>query len=306
MNEEKIKKLARPMMLTATLIWGLGYVVMKNALTSIPACWLLATRFLLGGMLLSAIFWNKLRTISRKCLRGGLICGLFFGAAYIIQSYGMIYTTPGRSAFLTSIYCVIVPFLAWLLYKFSLDRYNIIAALLCIVGIGLISLTNKFTIGKGDLLTLVSGFFFACHIISLEHFVQHQDPVIISIVQFITAGSMALVLALLFEPFPTSIPRNALLSIVYLVVLSTSFAMLLQAISQKYVASAAASVLMSLQAPFSALFSVIIYHERLTLQMLAGFALIFLAILCSETKFAFLVRKLPKQVQLKRKQLTLK
>lgn len=286
------------MLLIATLIWGLGYVVMKNALNSLPPCWMLAIRFLSAGILVSAVFWRRLMLLNRKSLRGGIIAGLFFGTAYILQVYGLTETTPGKNAFLTSVYCVIVPFMAKFLFKSSLDRYNVMAALLCIVGIGLTSLTGQFTMGRGDLLTLACGFFFAGHILALGYAVRDQDPIAVSAVQFLTAGSMALLWALLFEAPPTSVSRDTVLSMAYLIVLSTSVGLLLQAVGQKYTPPATTAVLMSLEAPFGALFSVIICHEQLTIQLLAGFAIIFLAILCTETKFAFLNKKAPRHGQI--------
>ena len=87
---------------------------------------------------------------------------------YIFQTYGLTHTTPGKKRFLTAVYCVIVPFLVWLLYKQKPDKYNITAAFLCLLGIGLVSLKGDFSIGIGDLLTLVGGVFFALQVVTLN------------------------------------------------------------------------------------------------------------------------------------------
>ena len=77
--------------------------------------------------------------------------GGFLYLAYSIQTYVLAQTTPSKNAFLTAVYCVLVPFLTWAVVKTRPDRYNIAAALLCVTGVGLVSLTEELTINTGDL-----------------------------------------------------------------------------------------------------------------------------------------------------------
>lgn len=291
MNELVLAKLARPLILLATLIWGSTFVIMKNTLDQVPTFFLLAVRFSVAAVILGTVFWKKWRLMKPGYLLGGAVMGTFLFAAYSFQTFGLEGTTPGKNAFLTAVYCVIVPFLYWIITRRAPDRYNIAAAILCVTGVGLVSLSTAFTITFGDILTLMGGFVYACHIIAVARFSQEKDVFLLTTVQFAVTAVWAWICALLFAPLPTSLNGDALGSLLYLAIAATAGALLFQNVGQKYTPPATAAVLLALEAPFGAAFSVVFGRERLSGPMVVGFVLIFFAILCSETKLAFLKRK---------------
>lgn len=290
MNESVLIKLARPLIVLATLIWGSTFVIMKSTLDTVPTFYLLAFRFTAGAAILGAVFWKKWRLMDRSYLAGGAVMGTFLFAAYSTQTFGLMGTTPGKNAFLTAVYCVIVPFLYWIVSHRAPDKFNVAAALLCITGVGLVSLTSEFSMGWGDVLTLVSGFVYACHIVAVARNAQGKDIFLLTAVQFAVTAVWAWIFALLFEEFPLAMTPGALGSLVYLAVAATAGALLFQNVGQKYTPPATAAVLLALEAPFGVGFSVLAGSETLTAPMVMGFVLIFVAILCSETKFSFLRR----------------
>ena len=91
----------------------------------------------------------------RQTLLAELAVGGTMFTAYAFQTIGLTGTTPGKNAFLTAIYCVIVPFLYWLIDRRRPDRFNIAAAFLCMLGIGLVSLDGNLSMGWGDVSTSV-------------------------------------------------------------------------------------------------------------------------------------------------------
>lgn len=293
MKETTLQTLARPMLVLAPVIWGSSFVVMKNSLDSVPVFYLLAFRFAVAAGLLALVFRRQLKRMDRGYLKSGAILGTYLFLAYVSQTYGLEYTTPGKNAFLTAVYCVIVPFLYWAVSRRRPDRYNIFSALLCVAGIGMVSLQGNFSISLGDLLTLVSGFFYACHIVAVARFSQGRDIFLLTTLQFAAAAFWSFLCGLLFSAPPHGLTSGAWTSLLYLAVFSTAGALLFQNVGQKYTPPATASVLLSLEAPFGVLFSMLFYHERPTPVMMAGFALIFVAVLCSETKFEFLWKRLP-------------
>ena len=130
MNDALLKKLSKPMIVAATLIWGSTFFLLKDTLDDVDPLFLLAFRFTFAAVLLALVFLNRWKGIDAGYwLRGGLM-GLFLFAAYTVQTYGLIGTTPGKNAFFTSIYCVIVPFLYWAVDGSRPTRYNVLAALL--------------------------------------------------------------------------------------------------------------------------------------------------------------------------------
>lgn len=143
-KQKKINILARGALFSAALIWGSSFFVVKDTVDAIPPNFLLAVRFTVGCIVLALIFHKRLKEIDREYLWKGAVIGLCLFAAYSSQTIGITDTTPGKNAFLTAVYCVIVPFLFWMVNKTKPDIYNIAAALLCLTGIGMVSLTEGF------------------------------------------------------------------------------------------------------------------------------------------------------------------
>ena len=162
MSEALLKKAARPLIVAATLIWGSTFFIMKDTLDDVDLMFLLAFRFTFAAVLLALVFWRRWKGIDPSYWwRGGLM-GVFLFAAYAVQNYGLMDTTPGKNAFFTAVYCVIVPFLYWAVDRARPDRFNVLAAALCVAGIGFVSWDGGLAFTMGDALTLCGGFLFAC------------------------------------------------------------------------------------------------------------------------------------------------
>ena len=292
MNESTLSKLARPLIVLATLIWGSTFFIMKDALDEVNLMFLLAFRFTFAAVILALVFWKRWKAMDRSYWwRGGLM-GLFLFGAYAVQNYGLMGTTPGKNAFFTAVYCVIVPFLYWLVDRQRPDRFHLLAALLCIAGIGLVSWDGGLALGWGDGMTLAGGFLFACHILAVARFSQGRDIFLLTVIQFAATAVCCWVGTLVSGGIPADgLPLRAWLVLVYLAVAPTTLALLFQNIGQKYTSPASAAVLLALEAPFGVAFSVLFAQEAPTPLMYLGFLLIFLAVVCSETKFSFLRRR---------------
>ncbi len=290
-NGQKRGALAKAALLVATLIWGSTFIIFKDAMNGLPPLFILAFRYLVATVILSAVFFKKLRLINKTYLWQGAVLGVFLAAAYIFQTYGLQGTTPGKNAFLTAVYCVLVPFVSWAFFGGRPDRFNFLAAATCLAGIGFVSLDGDLSVMPGDWLTLVGGVFFALHIAFVARFNSDKDAVTLTLVQFFTAGVICGAGSLCFETLPSSVPPAAWTEIIYLAVCGTAVAMLLQNVGQKYVSSSSAAIILSLEALFGVLFSVIFGYENLSVKLVIGFALIFFAIITSETKWKFVRRR---------------
>lgn len=269
----------------SSIIWGTSFVVLKNALDSMGTMWVLAIRFTVSALLLSIMARRHFRTLSKRCVKGSVFMGLCLAAAYIVQTYGLVFTSPGKNAFLTATYCVLTPFLAWLIYKRKPGMFNILAAIFCIAGAGFVSLNEGFNdVNIGDILTLACGFFYSFHIILLENYRDAGDAAIISALQFTAAAVVCWIGALMFEAPPQNVPAAAWMEIAYLSVMCTAVCFFLQAWGIKYTPASTVAIIMTLEAVFAVIFSVLFYNETVTTRMLIGFALIFIAVVLSEAK----------------------
>lgn len=284
--------LGRLAIFATTIIWGTSFVILKNTLDSVGTLWVLAIRFTVSAALLALAANRMLKGMDKSVFRGSVLMGVCLAVAYIVQTYGLKYTTPGKNAFLTATYCVLVPFMAWGIYKRKPGAANIIAALMCISGIGFVSLGNlDGGINIGDLLTLCCGIFYGLQIIMMEQYAGKCDALSISTVQFAAAALVCWVGALLFEAPPHAVPMSAWVNIAYLSVMCTAVCFFLQAWGMKYTPSSTTAVIMTLESVFGTLISVIFYHEQITAKLVLGFVLIFFSVLISETGGSFLKKK---------------
>ena len=289
MNEKMMRRLAKPMLFAAAFIWGSSFFIMKDALDALPVQYLLAIRFTAGAVLLGLLCWKKWKIFTPDYLWRGAVIGGFLYLAYSVQTYGLALTTPSKNAFLTAVYCVLVPFFYWAFAKVRPDRYNVIAAGLCVAGVGLVSLTGDLTVNPGDGLTLVSAVFYASHIVAVAKVSPGKDIYLLTVFQFAFSGLYAWIGGAITETFPAqALARpEVLLPLVYLAVMATTAALLFQNVGQVWSDPASASVILSLESVFGVLCSVVFAGDQVNGRMLLGFALIFIAVVCSETKFSF-------------------
>ena len=277
------------LIILATVIWGFSFVVMKDTVEVLPPAWLLGFRFTTAGIILTAILWKRVRRVfSLKVLGAGALLGVFDFSAFWTQTVGLEYTTPGINAFLTATYCVIVPFLWWVIARRRPTIFNIGAAALAVAGIWLVSVSTggeTLTLGFGEGMTLACALLFAVHIVFTSKFSQVHDVLVLTAIQFVTEGVLGLLVGAGFETLPalSQITPSIVGGMAFLIIFASIVAFGIQNVSLAYVPPAQASLFLSLESVFGVVFSVLVYGEQLTLRLVAGFVLIFVAIVISET-----------------------
>ncbi|MEG1255708.1 DMT family transporter [Clostridium sp.] len=282
-------------LLLVAILWGAGFIAVKDSLDFITPFYQMAIRFSLSTIIMYIIFHKRVNKMTKVQLKNGFIIGIFLFLGFAFQTVGIKYTTAGKSAFLTAIYVVLVPFLQWILLKKKPDNYSIIGALICLIGISMLTLQDGLSISYGDGLTLLCAFGFAGQILTISKFVKNDDPIILTVIQLGSAAILSAAVALFIEPFPTSMNLQGITSILYLAIFSTTLAFLIQNVAQKYTTSTRTAIILSLEALFGALFSVVFLNEVFTLAMLLGCILIFSAIITTETKLSFLKKSISKK-----------
>ena len=268
------------------MIWGTGFVVMKNTLSSVPPAAIIAIRYTIAAALTAVLFRRHLKGVVRADVARGALVGLLLALAYIVHTIGLDYTTAGKNAFLTTVYVLLVPFASWLIFRQKLSRSNFIAAGLMLAGIGCLSLDGESGgLNIGDLLTLLCGVFYAAHIMAVERCQRKTNTYALIVLQFAFAAAFAAVYHLLFERgLPMSLHMDTVGSLLYLSVFSTTVAMSLQNIGQSMAPASHASILLSLESVFGALASCIFLGEAVTPRMLLGFAVIFAALVVNSQR----------------------
>ena len=282
----KRELLADAVLVLTAMIWGTGFVVMKNTVDTVPPGAIIAIRYAIASVLAAALFHKHLKGLGRQdVLRGALVGALLCGA-YIVQTIGLSMTTAGKNAFLTTVDVLLVPFGCRLVFRQKLNKTNFIAAAMMLAGIGCLSLDGESGgLNPGDLWTLGAGVLFAAHIMAVERCQRKTNTYALIVLQFAFCAAIALVYALLFERgMPVKINMGTAGGLLYLSVFSTTLAMSLQNIGQSMAPASHAAILLSLESVFGALASWLLLGEVLTATMLLGFAIIFGALVVNSIR----------------------
>lgn len=272
------------LVLTAAL-WGSTFVFQKFATAELGNWCIVAIRFTIAGAMLALMTIRKWRLIDKGYLIGSLWIG---GAAAIgvwLQVAAMrLGTTPGRSAFLTVSYCVMMPFFAWMVMGEKPRKNHLLAAPICLVGIGLISLSGGGRLTLGDGVTLLCSVLFGINLISISKYSRGRDPMLLTMLQTFVCAIVGWI-GMLFEGLPAGISAGAMGNLLYLAFFSTAVASSLQAFGMKYTNPTAATIVLSMQSVFGVLFSVLLYGEEITPRIALGFAVVLAAVILAQLDF---------------------
>ena len=272
-------------LLTVTVIWGGGFVASDMALETLSPFQIMVIRFLIAAVLMTLLGVKQIRTISREEARCGIWLGSALFGGFALQIIALQYTTPSKNAFLTATNVVLVPFIALVIYRKKIEVRSLIGAGMALVGAGVLSLKDDFSIGLGDGLTLLCAVCFALQIFLTGEYVGRIRPAVLNFLQMTTACVLSAAGLLLSGDFTFAPSTRSLLAVLYLGVVSTTITYLLQTVSQKYVDETKSAIILSMEAVFGTFFSVVLLHESVTVRMLAGSALILAAVLVSEISF---------------------
>ena len=308
MTKEKLANLA---LLVAAFIWGTAFVAQSVGMDYIGPFTFLWVRSMIGaGSLLIVILVRNLISDKKKIqeqevtqekkeiqkkeetagetgkktlIIGGICCGVAMCFASGLQQVGMQYTTVGNAGFITSMYMLLVPIFSVVLRKKVPGK---IWACIGIAAVGLyfLSISEGFSISKGDFLVLLCAICFAVHVMVVDYFAPLVDGVQLSCVQFVVTSVLAMGLAFAFEtPRPDAI-LAAMIPLLYTGVLSSGVAFTLQILAQKYAQPTVATLFMSMESVFSLLGGIVVLQQFPTGRELFGCILVFFAVVCSQIK----------------------
>lgn len=282
--ERKSALWADLMLLVAAAIWGGGFVAGKMALGGMSPLAVLLYRFLLSVLVMGLLFFSKIRRATRDEIKFGFLLGAMSFSGLAIQLVALQYTTSAKQSFIAAAYVVFTPLLSWMLFKARPAAREMLAALITLLGVGLISLSGGLNIQVGDPISLGFTVVFALQIIIIGRYTKGLSPINLSFFQMLAALVLSAAAALLLK-VPLVVEEPSFWGAVfYLGPINTAFAMVLQNTAQKYTKENHAALLMSLESVFGFIFSVLIFHDPVNLRILLGCGLIMTGVLLSKLR----------------------
>ena len=205
-----------------------------------------------------------------------------FAAASNFQQAGIgAGTDAGKAGFITALYIVLVPLLGlFLRKKVSLPVW--IAVIIAVAALYLLCIKGEFALQTGDLLILLCAFFFAVHILIIDHFTQAVDGMKLSCAQFLVAGILSAIGALIFEHPDWRAIFSVALPILYVGVFSSGVAYTLQILAQKGSNPTVVTILLSMESVFAVISGAIILHQRMTTREYVGCVLMLIAVILAQ------------------------
>ena len=263
------------LLITAAAVWGVSFVVVKEALASASPLLFLAARFTIATLVLAPLV-NVRGGFSRGELRAGLILTLLLASGFATQAYGLQYTTPARSAFIVAMSSVLAPFIAVILLRHR-TGWMVVTALL-LAGLGIYFLTAPGAGGgglnKGDLWTLITAVVFGGHIVAVSEFSKQYDAQRLVWLQLPGTAIGSLIVALLLEHLRFDWSLSLVGALLFLSVMSTAVALVWQFRAQREMSSARASLIFCFEPVFAALTSWLFWGETFSGSQAFGAVLI--------------------------------
>ena len=280
------------------IIWGFAFVVQRDSMGTMGPFMFSGIRMLLGSLTLVPIFMfadsrrrkrgefknitAEERAAGRKNLAiGGIAAGIIIFIAANLQQVGLVTVDAGKTAFITALYILLVP-LCGIFLKNKTSVFNWIAAIIGAIGLYFLCITEGFSIAWGDLLVLIGAFFWAFHILVFDRFAPKVDVFKLVSIQFLVAGAISLIVALVTETNTIAAIWAEAPNIAYAGMLSSAIAFSLQGLGQKHANPTVASVILSTESMFGAIFGAIFLHEVLAGRELLGCVLMMVAILLAQ------------------------
>lgn len=263
-------------LLGVTAIWGSTFFVIKGALDHVNPLDYLAIRFIIASVVCVIAFWHKLLRLPPAHWIAALALGGLYGLAQVAQTYGLAHTSASVSGFITGTSVVLTPVMLWVISRVLPSTHTWAAVGLALVGLAVLSLTGLASGGTGELLTLLGAALYAFHIIMLDRQARVMDATALTVCQLIGIAVTCLAIAL---PSGIEIPQDTTvwLAILYTAIIAGIVTMLAQTWAQRHLPPTRVALLLTFEPLFASLFAVLLGGEQVTLRLILGGSLIFVA-----------------------------
>lgn len=311
MNKTKLK--GNLLLLSTAAVWGIAFVAQRVGMEYIGPLTFNGIRFAMAAIVLipvayflerrpqrlqeiqtveitadgqqnsSAIHTPETRKKQKRTLMiASLVCSIILFCGSTLQQMGIVTTSAGKTAFITALYIVLVPIFSMVLkHRPSLKCW--IGVVFGTIGLYFLCITSTFDIAPGDLIVLIGAGFWACHILAIDYFLSKlSSPISMSMYQFALVAVISLIGAVIFEEISLSAILSSMIPLLYAGIMSGGVGFTFQILGQKHTNPTVASLILSLEAVFGAIFGFLILNEVMSTRELAGCILMFCAIIMSQ------------------------
>jgi len=268
------------LLLLVAVFWGVTFKLVQNAIQDIPVFTFLFLRFFLAFLLMFIIFYKHI-DFNKNAIKAAAILGILNFLVFSFQTFGLLYSPSSIVAFITGLYVILTPLLAFIFFKKNVSYYALIGVILSFLGIYLLTGANISGFGKGEIFTLIAAFFVALHINFTDIYSKKYNIYTLVTFQFLTVALLSLIF-IPFEKGEINFTKDVLIALFITVVFATVFAYFIQTYAQKFTTPTKTAIIFTMEPVSAAIFGYF-YGETLNTKQILGALLILIAMLVTET-----------------------
>lgn len=262
-------------LLATTAVWGGSFVVMKDSLERQDVYSFLASRFILAALFMFLYRPNSLRGLDRKFILRASVAGLLLGSGFIFQTFGLTKATVSNTGFITGLYLVFTPLIAWIILKKHVVKIQWLAVAVATIGLYLIAY-NGISIGLGEILVLISAILFAAQIVALSEWSDGKNAYALTLIQILVSSVIFLLLTIK-DGYQLPPDGSVWSAVFFTAFFATFLGFLIQVKAQSMMSATAAGVLLAMEVPFALVFGLYFDNDPLTLRIISGGTLVMAA-----------------------------
>ena len=269
------------------IIWGCTFVLVKRALDDVSTMLFLAMRFTIAAGALAIVFRKQLRGAGnwKYSARGGVVAGLCLFAGYVLQTFGLKYTTASKTGFLTGLYIPLVPLIAAAVYRRLPLLSEIAGVVVAAIGTALMTVQRDILhMNTGDLLVIGCAVAYAFHILVVGHVTRRSNLGILALTQIATGAVLSGIACPWVEPMYVRWTTRVWVALLVTSLLATALAFALQTWAQQHTSPTRTALIFSLEPVFAWVTSYLVAGEVLSARGMAGAAMILAGVLVVELK----------------------
>jgi drug/metabolite transporter (DMT)-like permease len=277
-------------LIVVTAIWGSTFIVVQDAVSQMPVMDFLGIRFAVAAVVMFALRPTCLKGMTRSGLMRSVVLGIVLGLGFITQTYGLQHTSAAISGFITGMFVVLTPIVSWVLLKRKTGITIWGAVVLATIGLGLLSLQG-WSMGTGELLTLLCALFFALHIVGLGEWSSKHDIYGLALLQIAVVAVISMAIATVDG---ITLPPNTTVwgAVILTAVFATAMGFLVQTWVQSLIPPTRVAVTMTMEPVFAGFFAVVIGGDHLTTRIIIGASCVLIAMIITGLKDTPYIRTL--------------
>lgn len=273
------------MMLAATMIFGAMTIFSKQILAELEVFNMVALRFLIAFAACFVIFRKRYRALDRQTAIHAGILGTFLFISYLCMVVGCKYTTASNAGFMMSLVAFFTPIIIFVQEKVKPDVNHVLSIIITLIGVGLMCLSGHLTLNKGDLICIMSAFFYSFQMLYTERYAKQHDPIVLGTFQLIYVSVYGFIFSFMLEDsFRLPVSAAGWGQLMYLALGCGAAGFILQTAAEKLSTAGHTTLIYASQPVFVAVFSYLMLGEPITLRQIVGIVLVFIGVLITVKK----------------------